>query len=181
MGRSKALLPYRGVTLAQWVARQVEEAVGNVTLLADRELGGALGLAAIADEEAGRGPLGGLRTAVRAGKADWNLIVACDMPNITTEVLRGILSCAEEREKLSIVPVHQNGDPEPLCAVYHSAIAPIIETEYAADRLSMRNLLEKIGFISWPIKDLSAFVNVNSLPEFVAAGGGLEPAGGTRG
>lgn len=33
MGRDKALLPFRGATLVEWVARQVKTAAGSITLV----------------------------------------------------------------------------------------------------------------------------------------------------
>src|SRR6266566_1160042 len=93
MGRDKARLPYRGGTLAEWVARQVELAAQSATLVGNPvgnpELGG------IPDLYPGEGPLGGILTALHHSAAEWNLIVACDMPEITPGFLCGLLAEAQ--------------------------------------------------------------------------------------
>ena len=57
MGTAKALLPFRGRTLIGYVAGEVSMAAGNVTIVGRPELYAGLGLAAIADELPGFGPL----------------------------------------------------------------------------------------------------------------------------
>ena len=51
-------------------------AAGNVTLIGHPEL------PAIPDRYPGEGPLGGILTALHHTSSDWNLIVACDMPEV---------------------------------------------------------------------------------------------------
>jgi molybdenum cofactor guanylyltransferase len=87
-----------------------------------------LGLRAIADDCPGCGPLGGIATALRASEADWNLIVACDLPYLTREWLEYLLQRARDSEAEAVVPMNlapQNRrGAEPLCAVYHRGCEP---------------------------------------------------------
>src|ERR1019366_6470085 len=81
MGRDKARLPFRGCDLVSAVAAAVAAAVasvaGNVTLVGHPEL------PSIPDRYPDGGPLGGILTALDHTAADWNLIVACDMPEVS--------------------------------------------------------------------------------------------------
>ena len=61
MGRDKALMPWKGSTLIESVAREVLNAAGNVTLIGSPERIGKVGFPVICDQIEGCGPLGGLQ------------------------------------------------------------------------------------------------------------------------
>ena len=123
MGQDKALLPWKGSTLIESVAREVFDAVGNVTLIGSPERYGDLGFPVISDKIAGCGPLGGLHAALSATTAEWNLLVACDMPGVTRQLLEGLLEAAEASGADALVP-QTPGGLEPLCAVYNVRLLP---------------------------------------------------------
>ena len=93
MGRDKALLPYRGVTLAAHIASmRCRKWLGSATWLASPDLYGHLGIPMIADLYPGEGPLGGLLTVLKNSQADWNLVLACDLPSLTVPFLESLLA-----------------------------------------------------------------------------------------
>ena len=76
------------------------------------------GLRVAADAEPGLGPLAGLRTALHAADGSGVLVVAWDMPFVTTALLATMRSMGE-RGASAVVPVGERGEhPEPLCAYY---------------------------------------------------------------
>ncbi len=107
MGRDKARMPYRGETLAEWIARAVKTAAGSATLVGNAQPGG------IPDLYPGEGPLGGILTALRHTSADWNLIVACDMPEVSAEFLGDLLAAAERSGADALLPRGPLGKVEP--------------------------------------------------------------------
>lgn len=66
----------------------------------------------------GCGPLGGIATALRVSHAPWNLVIACDLPYLTTAWLDFLILQALESKGEAVVPIHEHG-AEPLCALYH--------------------------------------------------------------
>ena len=108
MGRDKAFLTVgHGAseqTFVEHVAQAALGAVGNVTLVGAPERYQTLKYPVIPDRVADRGPLGGLFTALSATQADWNLILACDLPGITVEFLQNLLRLAEASDADCIVP-----------------------------------------------------------------------------
>jgi molybdopterin-guanine dinucleotide biosynthesis protein A len=126
MGRDKALMPYGGTILVEWVAREVEAAAGSVTLVGPPELYRGLPYRVIPDLHAGCGPLGGIEAALSASAAEWNLIVACDMPGASAPFLSALLEEAEASGAECLIPVSGPERPEPLCAVYHRECLPVI-------------------------------------------------------
>jgi molybdopterin-guanine dinucleotide biosynthesis protein A len=111
MGRDKALLPWKRSTLIQSVAGEVFHAAGNVNLIGSPERYGNLGFPVISDQIEGCGPLGGLHAALNATSAEWNLVVACDMPAVTRELLEELLSAAESSGADALVPATPGGCP----------------------------------------------------------------------
>jgi molybdenum cofactor guanylyltransferase len=145
MGRDKALLEWHGTPLAEHVAQAVFHAAGSVVLIGDPSRYGGLGYEVRADERPGLGPAGGVATALRLGRAEWNLMVACDMPKISQEALRLLLERTETSQANCIVPVGSNCDPEPLCAVYHSRCLPLLDRAIREKRLRMKDLVMELG------------------------------------
>jgi len=116
MGRDKAFLRHWGVPLVVRAAAAVADAAGSVTILGDPDTYGHFGWPALADTVPGLGPMGALLTALENTRAEWNVLVACDMPDLSA-------SCFEScwRKLLARGPLcgasHEDGF-EPLCAVY---------------------------------------------------------------
>ena len=145
MGRDKALLDWHGMPLAQHVAQAVLQAAGSVMLIGDPDRYGGLGYEVRPDECPGLGPAGGVATALRLGRAEWNLIVACDMPKISPEALRLLLDRTRTSQANCIVPVASNCDLEPLCAVYHARCLGPLDRAIRANRLKMKDLVVELG------------------------------------
>jgi len=124
MGVDKGLLEIAGVPMIVRAARLVESVVGApAVVVGTPEKYRALGLRAIADDGPRCGPLGGIATALRASDAEWNLIVACDLPYLTRKWLEYLLQRARDSDAEAVVPLNlapaNKRGAEPLCAVYH--------------------------------------------------------------
>ena len=117
MGRDKALLELEGVALIVRTSRLVESAGHRCTIVGDSVRLEGLELLVIEDEFPGAGPLGAIATALRASEAEWNLIVACDLPYLTREWLEFLIGRAVRSDADAVLPMNERG-AEPLCAVY---------------------------------------------------------------
>jgi len=145
MGRNKALLPFHGMTLVEHIAGIVREAAGSVTLIGDPSQLEHLGLPVIPDRVAGRGPAGGIETALTITTTDWNLIAGCDMPGITCDILLGLLDRARLTQADCVAAAASQGEPEPLCAVYHRRCLAAVSRAIVENRLKMKTLLSELG------------------------------------
>ena len=165
MGRDKAMLPWQGTRLALHIGREVEQAVGNVTLV------GVIGAKelwpqAIPDAIAEIGPLGGLITALRHTTADWNLIVACDLPHVDRELVGKIRAAAGEDADCVACRTEQGW--EPLCAAYHRSVLPIAEEFAAGGRYKMQEFLRALR-VTAVAADPFVLHNVNTPEDWAAA------------
>jgi len=165
MGQDKALLPYRGTTLVERLARMVREAAGEVAVIGDPEKYGGLGYPVFADQLPGCGPLGGLHTALTMSSADWNLVVACDMPGISADILRTLVNGAGASSNKWVVAASGGGEMEPLCAVYHRRCLAAVSRAIQEKRFKMKELLAELDPLIVPV-DPVALWNVNTPAEW---------------
>jgi molybdopterin-guanine dinucleotide biosynthesis protein A len=170
MGRDKALLPFRGSTLAGSIAREVAAAAGSVTLVGNAGLGRA-GLGAIPDLYPGEGPLGGILTALTHSAADWNLVVACDMPFAQAAFLRRLIDAASQSGADALLPRGPSGLPEPLCAVYHRRALPVIHGHFAGGTRKVTAALEGLAVVSLEVAEVALFQNLNTPEDWAAHAG----------
>jgi molybdopterin-guanine dinucleotide biosynthesis protein A len=131
MGRDKALLPFRGATLLEHTAKVVRAAAGSVAVIGAPERYAAFGFTVAADDHPGLGPIGGIEKALAMTTAGWNLIVACDMPELTVAFLKQLLDAAEASAADCVIPTGAGGRPEPLCAVYHRRCLDLVRDAIA--------------------------------------------------
>lgn len=117
MGRNKALLEIGGEALIERTARLVGEAVDKPIVVAPKAMFAGIGLECVEDDWPGAGPLGGIATVLRATNAEWNLVVACDLPYLTKEWLDYLAERAKASPADAVIPENTLG-AEPLCAFY---------------------------------------------------------------
>lgn len=172
MSRDKALLELDGVPLVVRTARLVESVAGAATVVGPAEHFAGLGLRAIEDDRPGYGPLGGIATALRASRAPWSLIVACDLPYLTSEWLTFLVERALAARADAVLPMNALG-AEPLCAMYHQRCEPVIRaaldrgTRKVTDGLAELRV-ESIEPAEWKVFDSEGllFKNMNSPADY---------------
>jgi molybdopterin-guanine dinucleotide biosynthesis protein A len=174
MGADKALLPYRGGTLVEHIARVVTLACGSATIVGPLERYSHLGLAVIADRHAGSGPVSGIHAALEASPADWILVAACDMPGLTAEFLRALIDEAQALEGSveipdALLPIPPGGCPEPLCALYNKRCLPLLGVALDRGVLKVTRALSGARLRLFPVNDPSPLQNVNTPSEWEAS------------
>ena len=175
MGRDKALLELGGEPMVVRAARLAEPHVTSVAVVAPEGRFAELALPLLPDRWPGAGPLGGIATALSATKADWNLVVGCDLPYLTSEWLAWFIPRAMNSPAQAVVPESRRG-LEPLAAVYHRACAAPLTA--ALDRGVRRVseglshiLMERVRAAEWQGLDPSGrlFENMNTPADYEEA------------
>ncbi|MEP6991814.1 MAG: molybdenum cofactor guanylyltransferase [bacterium] len=92
----------------------------------------------VADEAPSLGPLAGLETALRAAAGAAIIVVAWDMPFVTTPLLRGMRALGEIGAE-AVAPAHgSTPQVEPLCAYYSpAALSVAMELLAAGERRAL--------------------------------------------
>lgn len=142
MGRDKALLQVNGETLLARTVRLVATATHGV-LVVGRTAGEmpTPDVRAVRDDEPGRGPLGGIATALRTIRTERAFVVGCDMPLLQPVLIRFLVALDHDWD--AVVPRTLYG-PEPLHAVYARSCLPIVETCLREGERSVTALLAHV-------------------------------------
>lgn len=162
MGRDKALLPYRGSVLVDWIARQVRDAAGSAVIVGPPERYGALGWPVVADLRPGCGPLAGIETALASSRADYNLIVACDLPGLTAPLMAGLLEEAARRDCDCVVPAGAGRLHGGLCGVWRRHALSAVQRALDEGIRSVAAVLDRLQHCSLPVHDKGWMTNLNT-------------------
>ena len=165
MGRDKGGIEWGGETMLAHALKRMRDAFPEVVVLGPS---GSDGLSrefpSLTDEVPNCGPLGGIHSALRYSKTDWNVFLAVDMPLVPTALLQFIAAnCAAGYS--AVVPKATVSDRDasdlqgkslstqefgcalpllqPLCAAYHRGFLPLVERALSRRELSIRRLLEQ--------------------------------------
>ena len=163
MGTDKARAKLDGRALALRVADEAAAVCGSVSLVGDPLLYAQFGLPVIADRFPGLGPLSGMEAALAATNCEANLIVACDMPALRPRLLEDLFA----PEADCVIPRHDDGRLEPLCAVYQRRCHPVIQAALETGIRKVTDALRLFPQHSLAIRflrvaDPAAFANLNT-------------------
>ena len=167
MGCNKALLHIRNRTLAEQVAEQLRVVTNDVRLIGQVDTYGSLGYPVVEDLLKGCGPLGGIHAALSATHAQWNLVVACDMPEVTAEFLQRLIARAEAGSADAVIPAGPDGHPEPLCAAYHGRSLTEITNALEAGTFKVMSGLSRLKVDVWRVPDARYFHNLNTRQDWL--------------
>lgn len=161
MGRDKAFLVYSGSTLLNRTANAVARVTGSVTLMGDPSTYGNLGFPVIPDRFSQSGPLAGMEAALTVTAAEWNLIVACDMPGMEPEFLAGLCEAAQTmpQDTDCLVPKTADGRIHPLCAAYRRRCLEPVRASLIRGERKVTAVVESLQSHYWPVERLQ---NVNT-------------------
>jgi molybdopterin-guanine dinucleotide biosynthesis protein A len=150
MGEDKALIRLGGIPLIERVLTRIDGLADEILITTNRpETLAHLNLRMVGDEVPGAGALHGLKTALSSARGEVVLILSCDTPFVSRELLEHLLDRAHEADV--IVPKH--GDKyEPLQAVYNRArCLPAVEAALVSGERRMVSFYPQVRVL--PIEE----------------------------
>jgi molybdopterin-guanine dinucleotide biosynthesis protein A len=181
MGRDKALLELDGAPLIRRAADLLNPLVARITLVGQPERYANFKMPALLDRWPDAGPLGGIATALDAAKSPWCLILACDMPFVTSEWVTFLIgkinqTQSEASQQIDVIIPETARGLEPLCAVYRASCAPVLAAALdhgvrkVTDALADLNM-KRISEGEWRhfSPDGNLFGNLNTWQDYLAA------------
>lgn len=106
--------------MIEHVLEALRGVTGNLAVIANDDEYLKLGLPVFPDSDAGVGPLEAIRTALAASKTERVILVGCDMPFVSADLLNRILELGKGRQIAA--PIGPDGMLEPLCTSYSTGI-----------------------------------------------------------
>lgn len=142
MGHDKGLMLFNGKPMIVHLLELANELVTGVYISANNSKYEALGFPLIHDEIEGIGPIGGIRTCLKRSDSQLNLVMACDIPYISKNLLQYLIHAISRGYDL-IIPYFHGTESQPLCAIYHKNMLEIIDKQIADRNYKLKNLIPK--------------------------------------
>ncbi len=173
MGTNKALLPIEGKANIERIVDSLGEDFADRVLVTNTPEEYSMlkdKVKIVTDVYPGLGPLSGIHAGLLVSNAEYNIVVACDMPFVSRELARLLI---EKSEGYQAAVPRFNGMRQPLFAVYHQSIISEIEELIKGNDFRVNNLWAKVNML-WvedesmhSIPDVErAFYNMNYPEEY---------------
>jgi molybdenum cofactor guanylyltransferase len=153
-GRDKALVEFAGKPMLARMIALLRAITESVKIVAAPGKYAEFETEIVEDRWPGEGPLGGIVTALlhtreKEPAREWNVIVSCDMPFLTTDWLRFLVERAVKSDAQVVVP-HSAHGPEPLCACWRT---DAVRTLQAAFERGVRKVTQGISLLQAEVLD----------------------------
>ncbi len=160
---------YQGKQLMDWVMEGLE-ASGQRYIIANEPYA-EFNVAVYPDILPGAGALSGLHSALYHAQNDWVAVAACDMPFLPQGYWDLLCSRAETGNHQIVAGVGPSGFPEPLAAIYHRSLLPVVARKIQDRQLRLQDVLTEARALQVPWQELKVkfgsnlFLNINTLQD----------------
>jgi molybdopterin-guanine dinucleotide biosynthesis protein A len=181
MGTDKAFLSFGGASLLDRALAVMGAVCDRVTIVGEpakfARYESLRHGSVVADFFPGCGPLAGIHTALAHSNADLNLMLAVDMPFVSSDLLAFLFTVAENNDASITVPRAGKG-LQPLCAVYRRDFSAAAEKALRAGNYKVDAAFSGVSVRVIEEGELAAagfseqsFFNVNTPQDYLAAEG----------
>jgi molybdopterin-guanine dinucleotide biosynthesis protein A len=126
MGTDKAFVEYQGRTLLARALDLARSVASGVWIVGGKER--FAGFAPVVEDVfRDCGPLGGIHAALLGSLTELNLMLAVDMPFISSTFLEYLFAQARGAPRAAVIVPRADGRRQPLCAVYRREFAVVAE------------------------------------------------------
>jgi len=120
MGTDKGLLNFNSKPFIQYSIDALKPLVSEIIIVSDDKNYDSFGFKRVLDAIKDAGPVSGIYSGLNVSKTKYNLILSCDIPFITPEVLMKLINNIDDDTE--IVQAESNGKSMPLVAIYHKQV-----------------------------------------------------------
>ncbi|MGB5419849.1 molybdenum cofactor guanylyltransferase [Algibacter sp.] len=136
MGTDKGFLLLKNKTFVQYSMDALQPLVSEIIIVSDNTDYDVFGFKRINDITKNAGPVAGICSGLNASLTDYNLILSCDIPLITSDVLQLLIDNIDDTSQ--IIQVESKGKSMPLIAMYKKEVATTFNTFLKKDERRLR-------------------------------------------
>lgn len=161
MGRNKAFIKIAGQTILQRIINVTTDLGQSKTMLITNtpDLYTDYDLAMYSDIVPDSGSLGGIYTALSHSQTAYTVMIACDMPFVSADVLRPMLA---QRQNFDAVVPTVKGYPQGLHAIYRHTCLDLIRENIEQNKLKVSKIFDDLQ-VRYLDESALADVNTNGL------------------
>lgn len=165
MGSEKGLVLFQGKPFIEHIIEAVLPISSEIYLVTNGEEYNYLPYKKIQDIAIDKGPIGGIYTALCQTETEFNLILSCDIPLISTELLVELVS--KHDDDAGITTLASETRMHPLIGIYAKKITPMLKEAIAKDELKLMRFVTTVPhqIITFDESHDLHFTNINSLDE----------------
>jgi len=136
MGTDKGFLKLNSKPFIQYSIEALQPLVSEIIIVSNNIEYDSLGLKRVNDIINNAGPVAGIYSGLEASKTEFNLVLSCDIPLISTEVLKKLIDAIDETSE--IIQIENNKKTMPLIALYKKHVKDAFKALLQQDERRLR-------------------------------------------
>ena len=165
MKQDKGLLTYKGKKLIEYGILLLNPYVDKIIISTDNPGYSQFGYPLVPDEYKGIGPIGGLYSALKVSGSPGNLVIPCDMPDLTAEIMEKLI---QHKEGQQAVVLGTSGNYRiPTVGFYRISSLKVIENQIKKNDFKLQNLIDELNAKIIRVSAEEKIRNINSPSDLV--------------
>ena len=170
MGEDKSLIKLNGKPLVEYSIDALKPLCDKVIISSNNPHFEFTGCEVWPDELPDQAPMIGIYSCLKRSETELNIFLSCDMPLISTSMIGFLLAKSAAFD--ITVPIHENGQIEPLCGIYKKSSIVIIKEFIDSRNYRLNECIRSAScqFIpvdsQIPCNTPNLFLNINTPTDF---------------
>lgn len=165
MGTDKGFLIYEEKPFIQHSIDALKPLVSEIIIVSNNPDYDVFGLKRIEDVIENSGPVAGIYSGLKHSKTEYNIVLSCDVPLITSEILRKLIVAVDGVSE--VIQIESDGKNMPLIALYNKQCEPTFLKLFHAGELKLQYAINqfKVKTVTLNIEDELFTRNINTPEE----------------
>jgi len=144
MQEEKGLVLFKEKAFVEHIIDAVKPVTNQIFLVTDNNLYQQFGYPLVNDAYKDKGPVGGIYSALKHSNTSFNVILSCDIPNITTSILNTYL--LKEFNQNEVIFLKDEESEYPLIGIYSKNLISKFEEAIITNKLRLLDLIKYLDY-----------------------------------